>query len=130
MGVSLFCSELYRISLEIISKMTNLEFFRPQDFNEDISRFLSRQEWSAQAKIIGPVAVVIGFIMLIIGLTFCCLGWKVSRAEQKRMYSTSPNTTMSNVSLNFGLGLFIACILTLNQVLNDIMNWYHILIVS
>jgi len=35
--------------------------------------------------------------MLIIGLTFCCLGWKVSRAEQKRMYSTSPNTTMSNL---------------------------------
>ena len=60
---------------------------------------MSRQEWSAQVKIIGPIAVVIGMTMLIIGLTFCGLGWKVSRAdEEKQFYSASPNTTMSNVS--------------------------------
>ena len=62
-----------------------------------MDRFMSREEWSAQVKIMGPIAIVIGFTMLVIGLTFCFLGCKVSRAEHKRTYSASPNTTVSNV---------------------------------
>ena len=74
-------------------------FYRPRELSEELDRFMSRQEWSAQVKIVGPIAMILGTIMLLIGLTFCCLGWKVSQDEQKRMNSISPNsTTISNVS--------------------------------
>lgn len=72
--------------------------YRPRELSEELDRFMSRQEWSAQVKIVGPIAMILGTIMLLIGLTFCCLGWKVSQDEQKRMNSISPNsTTISNI---------------------------------
>lgn len=58
--------------------------YRPRDLSEDLERFLSRQEWGSQLKIIGPVFVVIGAIMLSLGTTFCILGWKVTKDEEKR----------------------------------------------
>ena len=74
--------------------------YRPRELSEELDRFMSRQEWSAQVKIVGPIAMILGTIMLLIGLTFCCLGWKVSQDEQKRMNSISPNsTTISNVRI-------------------------------
>ena len=56
---------------------------------------MERQEWSSQLKIIGPIFVLIGFLMVIVGLTFCILGWKVTKAEQKKLYTTSPSLRSS-----------------------------------
>lgn len=72
---------------------------RPKDLSEDMGKFLSRQEWGAQLKIIGPVFMLFGFLMLVTGLTFCFLGYKVSKEEQERLYETqSPGRTIYSVS--------------------------------
>ena len=58
---------------------------------------MERQEWSSQLKVIGPIFVLIGFLMVIVGLTFCILGWKVTKAEQKKLYSATPSRAGSSV---------------------------------
>ena len=63
--------------------------YRPRDLGEELERFLSRQEWSGHLKIIGPVFLVIGLLMMILGTTFCILGWKVTKAEEKKFYAAS-----------------------------------------
>ena len=60
-----------------------------------MERFMERQEWSTQLKIIGPIFVLIGFLMVIVGLTFCILGWQVNKAEQRKLYSQTPSQMSS-----------------------------------
>ena len=71
--------------------------YRPRDYGEEMERFMERQEWSSQLKIIGPIFVLIGALMAILGLTFCILGWQVNKAEQRKLYSETPISQVSSV---------------------------------
>ena len=39
---------------------------RPRDLGEELEKFLSRQEWGGHLKIIGPIALVIGILMIVL----------------------------------------------------------------
>ena len=69
--------------------------YRPRDINEELDRFLSKEEWASQLKVIGPIFLVIGVVMLTLGLTFCILGWKVTKEEENRFNETSLSSSVS-----------------------------------
>ncbi len=75
--------------------------FRPRDINEELDRFLSRQEWASQLKVIGPVTLVVGLIMLIMGTTFCFLGWKVTKDDERRFNESSMTSSVIKASFLF-----------------------------
>lgn len=71
--------------------------YRPRDYGEEMERFMERQEWSSQLKIIGPIFILIGALMAVLGLTFCILGWQVNKAEQRKLYTATPISQVSSV---------------------------------
>ena len=40
------------------------------------------QEWSTQTKVLGPVILLVGFVMLLCGLSLCALSWKLANEDR------------------------------------------------
>ena len=40
------------------------------------------KEWSTQTKVLGPVILLVGFVMLLCGLSLCALSWKLANEDR------------------------------------------------
>lgn len=63
--------------------------YRPRDFGEDIDKFFTRQAWSSDLKIIGPVFLVCGMLMLAVGLGLCIISRTISKDDVQSLQSAT-----------------------------------------
>ena len=40
------------------------------------------KEWSTQTKVLGPVILLVGLVMLLCGLSLCALSWKLANEDR------------------------------------------------
>ena len=65
----------------VIGSILTAISWRPRDFGEEMQRFLIRQEWSSDIKILGPVFLLIGLLMMMFGLTLCVISKKMKKED-------------------------------------------------
>lgn len=67
--------------------------YRPRDYHESMDHYNDRQESEdgSQTKIVGPIFVLIGLIMLLISLLLHFIFWYIKQEERGRNYELSIN---------------------------------------
>lgn len=65
--------------------------YRPRDPTEEMERYQERQASpvSSQVKIVGPISILIGLIMLVAGTVLGVIGWVMKKDERSRQYELS-----------------------------------------
>jgi len=55
--------------------------YRPRDFGEDFQKYLARQEWSSDLKVMGPIVMVFGAAMFVLGMSLCLINRTISKDD-------------------------------------------------
>lgn len=73
--------------------------YRPRDVNEDLERYKERQnsDDTSQVKIVGPICVTIGIIMLFFSVVFSTISWFLHRQEPINQYELSGQQVLQRV---------------------------------
>ena len=45
------------------------------------------KEWSTQTKVLGPTILLVGFVMLLCGISLCVLSWKLANENHDHSFS-------------------------------------------
>ena len=113
----LYSPGMYNIVYGIIQWNGNLI---PEWNPRNISILL--QEWSSQTKVIGPVIILIGFVMLVCGISICALSWKLANEDRgNSMFGTRRGVGENNNTFQYYYGGNDRCT---SQVLDLNWNWY------